>query len=630
MSVTVRFLVSLSRVSAQTVSVDYHTTDGVGATEANGDYMGVSGTLTWLPGELTKYIPVQVNDSEPGESEEKFRMTLLNPVNATFEVGGSEGECTIVGHPTVATPVIDATSTAVPKSIVITVATAGASIRYTTNGDTPTGASTLYTGPFDQATSATIKAIGIKSGLTNSSVASVNVTVVGAVAIPVASPVAGDYTGTQSVTLTTSTAGASIYYTTDGSTPDITKTLYSGPISLPGSTVLKAIGIKSGSTSSPVSSDIYVITPYAYTIYSASPPIDYLPTGIDFTSLVGTGYSTLAAARAAFEALVPAGSPVGNTEGGYHGTDKNWDGGSVVTGYRIESNYDKYVLEGADGAWTISGTDTSPVVGLALSNPASRGDSGSKGAWLCATFDGAVLDVDGDYYSAYWRTPNVWVDGEFPLQFYVTPRATYATTTGIERGLMTWEPYPGATGYSFYGSNRDTKDTSYYTFIESVGAGVTSHAVDMTFRLPQLTLQANAFLLMVAHTPGGDVYSSHSGVPIYSSEDSYNGVDVGTRTFDNTAHTLVVNWLEDTEGYGDNEPANVFVFAFATQAEAENVDTWAAHYNHAICAANTLTLDVTGIVPDTSLGTPRIYVQVFSIPPTGLGKKAFGGYVNAT
>ena len=55
-------------------------------------------------------------------------------------------------------------------SVSITSATAGASIYYTTNGDEPTTASTLYSNTFDVTSTSTIKAIAIKSGMNNSTV----------------------------------------------------------------------------------------------------------------------------------------------------------------------------------------------------------------------------------------------------------------------------------------------------------------------------------------------------------------------------------------------------------------------------------------------------------------------------
>lgn len=69
-----------------------------------------------------------------------------------------------------------------------------------------------------------------------------------------------DYSSSQSVTLT-SEAGASIYYTTDGSTPTTGSTLYTGAIAISTSTRLKAIAVKSGKGNSQVMDKSYVILP---------------------------------------------------------------------------------------------------------------------------------------------------------------------------------------------------------------------------------------------------------------------------------------------------------------------------------------------------------------------------------
>jgi hypothetical protein len=58
------------------------------------------------------------------------------------------------------------------KTITITDATAGAIIHYTTDGTTPTAASTKYTGAIKLSTSATVKAIAIAPLHAESAVAS--------------------------------------------------------------------------------------------------------------------------------------------------------------------------------------------------------------------------------------------------------------------------------------------------------------------------------------------------------------------------------------------------------------------------------------------------------------------------
>ena len=146
------------------------------------------------------------------------------------------------------------------QSVTISDATSGASIRYTVDGSTPTGSSTLYTGPITVSSSRTIKAIGTKSGMTNSAVATATYTINGSVvATPTFNPAGGTYSGTQSVTISDATSGASIRYTVDGSTPTGSSTLYTGPITVSSSRTIKAIGTKSGMTNSAVATAVYTI-----------------------------------------------------------------------------------------------------------------------------------------------------------------------------------------------------------------------------------------------------------------------------------------------------------------------------------------------------------------------------------
>ena len=60
------------------------------------------------------------------------------------------------------------------------------------------------------------------------------------------------FIGTQSVTIFCATAGAKIYYTTDGTTPTTSSTLYTTALSLTSTTTVKAIAVKDGMNNSAV------------------------------------------------------------------------------------------------------------------------------------------------------------------------------------------------------------------------------------------------------------------------------------------------------------------------------------------------------------------------------------------
>jgi len=82
--------------------------------------------------------------------------------------------------------------------------------------------------------------------------------VVTTIATPAFSLEAGTYTENQTVSISCSTAGVSIYYTIDGTTPTSSSTKYNGAITISETTTLKAIAIKNGE-SSRVKSATYVI-----------------------------------------------------------------------------------------------------------------------------------------------------------------------------------------------------------------------------------------------------------------------------------------------------------------------------------------------------------------------------------
>ena len=140
-------------------------------------------------------------------------------------------------------------------TVTLTCPVSGCTIRYTTNGTTPTAASTLYSTPFavTNVISANIQAIAIQPDGKKSKVAK-RIIYHKIADDPTFNPNGGTINPPQTLMLTSSSS-ASIRYTTDGSTPTTTTgTVYTVPFTLTETTTVKAIAYYSavGGTSSAV------------------------------------------------------------------------------------------------------------------------------------------------------------------------------------------------------------------------------------------------------------------------------------------------------------------------------------------------------------------------------------------
>ena len=86
---TMGFAVTLSGLTARTVTVDYATADG--SATAGADYGSVSGTLTFAPGESSATVSVDIVDDEMYEPDETFVARLSSPINAVIATGEATG-----------------------------------------------------------------------------------------------------------------------------------------------------------------------------------------------------------------------------------------------------------------------------------------------------------------------------------------------------------------------------------------------------------------------------------------------------------------------------------------------------------------------------------------------------------
>jgi hypothetical protein len=257
--------------SAQTVSISdatsgatiYYTINGTTPTTSSPVY---SGPITVSSSETVEAIATASGYTNSAVASAAYTINI--PVAATPTFSPAAGTYTSA------------------QAVTISDATGGATIYYTTNGTTPTTSSTKYTSAITVSSSETVEAMAVASGYTNSAEASATYTInIPVAATPTFSPAAGTYTSMQTVTISDATSGATIYYTTNGSTPTTSSTVYSGPIAVSSSGTLEAIAVASGYSNSAVASATYTITAPSFTL-SASPASVSVAQGSSGTSTI--------------------------------------------------------------------------------------------------------------------------------------------------------------------------------------------------------------------------------------------------------------------------------------------------------------------------------------------------------
>lgn len=152
-------------------------------------------------------------------------------------------------------------------------------IRYTTNGTMPTSSSALYSGPFTVDTTVVVRAIAVDQNGATSELEAQRYTFILPPPQLSVTPASGNYY--QPLTVEAVAAGTQspyrIFYTTDGSVPDSTSTLYSVPITVSSADTLRFIAKDNRGTLSPV------IT-RSYTFQIPVPTISLNPDGGNFNT----------------------------------------------------------------------------------------------------------------------------------------------------------------------------------------------------------------------------------------------------------------------------------------------------------------------------------------------------------
>ncbi len=444
--------------SVQTVTISdatagatiYYTINGTTPTTASTAY---ASAITVSATETLKAIAVATGSSTSAVASAAYTINLPAAATPTFS------------------PVAGTYTSA--QTVTIADTTTGAVIYYTTNGTTPTStSSSVYSGPITVSATETLKAIAVAPGFSNSAVGSAAYTISTTAATPTFSPAAGAYTSAQTVTISDSTAGAAIYYTTNGTTPTTSSTVYSGPVTVGATETLNAIAVATGLTNSAVGSAAYTInlpaaatptfSPVAGTYTSAQTVtiadtttgavIYYTTNGAAPTTsstvysgaitvsatetlkaiAVATGFSTSAAGSAAYTINLPAATPTFSVAAGTYTSVQTVTISDTTAGATIY-----YTTNGAtpttastlySSAITVSATETLKAIAVATGSSTSAVGSAAYTINLPAAATPAFSPVAGTYSNAQTVTISDTTAG---ATIYYTTNGTTPTTASI-------------------------------------------------------------------------------------------------------------------------------------------------------------------------------------------------------
>lgn len=363
-------------------------------------------------------------------------------------------------------------------------AEAGASIHYTIDGATPDENSTAYSAPFDVTTSCTVKAIAVKANYANSDIATTVIVIdTPTVAAPTFAPAGGVYTDSVAVSIICGDTAATVRYTTDGSEPTETSTLYEGPITLNTTTTIKAKAFKTNwHTSETVEA--------TYTIVN-EPILTVTPAALTFNSNILSNSITVSAAYINGPIVLACNNP--------HFTlsdDTLTNGNSTVT-----VTFDG--TEPAMGAITITGDTLSAQVSLSatvtLPTPTFTPASGASDTLIevavtCANANAAIyyttdgttpdttaalytapieLDVPGDYTVSAIAVLAGWDDSEVAAATYTVtapapptpPTPDYNDTLAYYTGFEPSEGFNPTTVYNSTSERLDGPSTRQWAFV---------------------------------------------------------------------------------------------------------------------------------------------------------------------
>ncbi|WLT32376.1 glycosyl hydrolase family 18 protein [Geothrix sp. PMB-07] len=267
---------------------------------------GASSTLSWTVSGATS---LSIDHGAPAASGATGTVSVSPAATTTYTLTATNGGGSVTAATTVTVAGTSAVSVTINPSTATVQATKTQAFTATVTGSTNTAvtwsvqeasggavdATGLYTAP---ATPGTYHVVATSVADTSQK-ATATVTVATVVAKVVSTPAfslgGGTYGTAQTVAISTLTAGAAIFYTTDGSAPSAASTRYTTPLAVSQTTTLKAIATLAGWTDSAVASATFTIQPGTaapkpwVTCYAAAWDFgkgDYIsPEGVDYKAM---------------------------------------------------------------------------------------------------------------------------------------------------------------------------------------------------------------------------------------------------------------------------------------------------------------------------------------------------------
>ena len=507
-------------VSARTVS----------SKDITANITGTANTVTISPSNQTRWSKVVVTYESAGKTDPTASFS-----NGTYTIGGE----------------------ALNLSTLWTSNSDGA-VTYTVTSAGGTGAS-ISTTSFTATTagSCTVKASQAATSSYNAIEKSATITVQNpACATPTFSPVAGTYTEAQTVSISCATASSTIYYTTNGSDPTTSSSVYSSPLTVSSTQTIKAIAAASGYSNSAIGSATYTIR--AGTTFTLLTNASSLKAGDKLIILSTDGNYALAPCN---------GTSTSNR--GQTAKTYNYDiDGNNVYVYNDDGSYndvDILTLGGTSSGWTLATSESSGyyLYHTGSSNTLQIGNSVGTGYYwtisLNGSYEATISNTGSTSYNIKKNSSSAIFSAYTTAQTAIKIYRYENTSPTVEVGT------PSGTTFSYvYGNG----PSSTQTFTIS-GSNLTGNVVINAPSNYKIKKGSDSWSSSITLTPSsGTIASTTISIQLVAGLDagSYNGNITFTNSDDLTISPIA---LTGTVSKADLNPS----FGEATYTIVRDVST---------------------------------------------------------